>query len=174
MEFDIPTGREVLARTPNTLDAWLRGLPHHWVDRNEGGDTWSPFDIVGHLISGEESDWIPRARSILAHGDSATFEPFNRTAMVEANRSRTIEELLDRFHEARRVSLSALDALHLTAADLDRTGRHPEFGVVTLGQLLATWVAHDLAHLGQIARVMARQYAVEVGPWRAYLRILQP
>jgi hypothetical protein len=163
---------EILSRTPSMLDAQLRGLPDGWVTAHEGGQTWSPFDVVGHLIHGDQTDWIPRARMILEEGESRAFEKFDRFAQFDASRNRTLASLLDEFAALRRDNLRQLAALHLTDADLDRRGRHPELGVVTMRQLLSTWVAHDLDHLVQIARVLARQYSDEVGPWRAYLRII--
>jgi hypothetical protein len=171
-DFSLDEGMAVLARTPATLDAMLRGLPPGWTSGHEGGDTWSPVDVVGHLVHGERTDWLPRVRIILADGESRPFPPFNRLAQFDAFRDRTLESLLDEFAALRRESLAALDALQLTGSDLDRTGQHPAFGRVTLRQLLATWVAHDLDHVVQIARVMARQYSDEVGPWRAYLGII--
>ncbi len=161
----------ILARTPATLDALLRGLPDDWIAAHEGGDTWSPYDVVGHLIHGERADWIPRARIILEHGEARAFEPFDRLAQFEESRGRSLEELLDMFAAERERSLRDLAGLQLTDADLDRRGCHPAFGTVTLRQLLATWVAHDLDHVMQIARVLGSQYADEVGPWRAYLRV---
>ena len=151
----------ILARTPATLDALLRGLPDGWIVAHEGGETWSPFDVIGHLIHGERTDWIPRARIILERGEARAFDKFDRFAQVTVSQGRTLASLLDE-----------LAALRLTDADLDRHGRHPELGVVTLRQLLATWVAHDLDHVVQISRVLARQYSDEVGPWRAYLRVI--
>lgn len=162
----------VLARTPATLDALLRGLPDDWVTANEGAETWSPFDVLGHLIHGEKTDWVPRARIILEHGDARAFEPFDRFAQFGESQGRTVTSLLDEFAELRRQSLRALAALQITNANLDRRGWHPAFGVVTLRQLLATWVAHDLNHIGQIARAMARPYQDAVGPWRAYLGVM--
>ena len=162
----------LLARTPATLDTLLRGLPAWWTAANEGPDTWSAFDVIGHLVHGEETDWMPRVKIILEHGDSRTFEKFNREAQFEASSPATLESRLDEFAALRRDNLRELEALKLTEADLDRTGRHPAFGVVTLRQLLATWVAHDLDHVMQIARVLGRQYAGDVGPWRAYLRVI--
>jgi hypothetical protein len=162
----------ILTRTPAMLDAMLRGLPAGWIGANEGGTTWSPFDVVGHLIHGERTDWIPRARMILEHGDSRGFDKFDRFAQFTASEGRTLASLLDEFAAARRDSLRELASLQVADADLDRRGRHPELGPVTLRHLLATWVAHDLDHVVQIARVMARQYSDEVGPWRAYLRII--
>jgi hypothetical protein len=162
----------ILERTPSALDALLRGLPTDWIFANEGGDTWSPFDVIGHLIHGEQTDWMPRVRIILDHGDRRAFDKFDRFAQFRHSEGRTLASLLDEFAAARRDNLRDLAALGLTEADLDRRGRHPELGTVTLGQLLATWVAHDLDHVMQISRVLARQYTDEVGPWRAYLRII--
>jgi len=162
----------LLARTPATLDSLLRGLPDTWIAANEGDNTWSPFDVVGHLIHGEQTDWVPRARIIMQHGDSRPFEKFDRFAQFADSEGRTLESLLDEFAALRQTSLRELAAMNITAADLDRRGRHPELGGVTLGQLLSTWVAHDLDHVVQISRVLARQYSDEVGPWRAYLRII--
>ncbi len=163
----------LLARTPATLDALLRGLPEDWIVANEGGDTWSPFDVVGHLIHGERMNWVPRVRMILEHGEARAFEPLDRLAQFAESEGRTLASLLDEFAVRRQESLRELAALQLTIADLDRPGRHPAFGPVTLRQLLATWVAHDFDHLMQISRVLARQYSDEVGPWRAYLRIIR-
>ena len=162
----------ILARTPATLDALLRGLPDGWVEAHEGGETWSPFDVIGHLIHGEQTDWIPRARIILEQGEARAFDKFDRFAQSAGSEGRTLASLLDEFATLRRENLRELAALGLTDADLDRRGRHPELGLVTLRQLLATWVAHDLDHVVQISRALARQYSDEVGPWRAYLRIV--
>lgn len=162
----------ILSRTPATLDAFLRGLPDGWIAAHEGEETWSPFDVIGHLIYGERTDWVPRAKMILEYGDVRAFDPFDRFAQFAASEGRTLDRLLDEFAALRRESLRQLAALRVADAELDRRGLHPELGVVTLRQLLATWVAHDLDHVMQIARVLARQYADEVGPWRAYLRII--
>jgi len=170
--FVMKEGVAMLARTPGALDALLRGLPEGWITAHEGGATWSPFDIVGHLIHGERTDWIPRARMILEHGETRAFDSFDRFAQFAASQGRALSSLLDEFTALRTQSLSDLTALRITDADLDRRGRHPELGVVTLRQLLATWVAHDLDHVMQISRVLARQYSDDVGPWRAYLRII--
>jgi hypothetical protein len=163
---------EILSRTPAALDALLRGLPDVWISANEGGDTWSPYDVIGHLIHGERTDWVPRARIIVRQGEARPFDRFDRFAQLAASEGRTLASLLDEFAALRAESLRELAALRLTDADLERRGRHPELGVVTLRQLLATWVAHDLDHVVQISRVLARQYSDEVGPWRAYLRII--
>jgi hypothetical protein len=162
----------MLQRTPVVIDALLRGLPDNWVTADEGVGTWSPFDVVGHLIHGERTNWMPRARMILEQGESRTFDRFDRTAQVSESTGTTLADLLDELATERRRNLSQLAAMQLTDADLDRRGRHPEFGLVTLRQLLATWVAHDLDHIMQIARVLGRQYSDEVGPWRAYLRVI--
>jgi hypothetical protein len=162
----------ILTRTPSTLDALLRGLPDGWSAATEGTKTWSPFDVVGHLIHGERTDWIPRARIILEHGEARAFEKFDRFAQFAVSEDRSLASLLDEFAMLRQDNLRALEALRVTEKDLDRRGLHPELGVVSLRQLLATWVAHDLDHVVQISRVIARQYSDEVGPWRAYLRII--
>ncbi|MBM3817600.1 MAG: DinB family protein [Acidimicrobiia bacterium] len=170
--FALDEAVAILSRTPATLDALLRGLPDGWTSAHEGGDTWSPFDVLGHLIHGERTDWMPRARIILEHGEARAFETFDRFAQFRESEGKTLPQLLDEFGALRRESLRALAALHVTDAALDRRGRHPALGVVTLRQLLATWVAHDLDHLVQISRVIAKQYAEEVGPWREYLRVI--
>jgi uncharacterized damage-inducible protein DinB len=162
----------MLARTPAMLDVWLRPLPAAWATANEGNATWSTFDVVGHLIHGERTDWIPRARIIMSDGETRPFEPFDRFAQFEHSRGRTLPALLDEFTQLRTRSLQDLAALQISDADLQRTGHHPALGTVTLGQLLATWVAHDLDHIAQIARVLAAQYAGTVGPWRDYLRVI--
>lgn len=173
MRYAIADAVVVLARTPGTLRAMLSGLPDAWVRSNEGPGTWSPFDVVGHLIHGERTDWIPRAEHILQHGDAVPFPPFDREAMFEASRGRSIDELLDTFAGLRATSLARLQSLELRDVDLQRHGTHPEFGPVELRQHLATWVAHDLGHIAQIARTMAHQYLDAVGPWRQYLSVLR-
>ena len=162
----------ILARTPATVDALLRGPPDGWIAADEGGDTWSPFDVVGHLSHGERTDWMPRARIIVEQGEARAFDRFDRLAQFRESNGRALASLLDEFASLRRDNLRELEAMGLTDADLDRHGRHPELGVVTLRQLLSTWVAHDLDHVVQVSRVLARQYSDEVGPWRAYLRII--
>ena len=163
----------VLERTPRTLDALLRDLPDEWTRVNEGQGTWSPYDIVGHLIHGERTDWIPRAKMILECGETKTFERFDRLAQERESQGRSLAQLLDEFARVRAKSLDDLRSLNLLPGDLDRRGRHPVFGAVTLGQLLATWAAHDLTHLHQISRVMAHQYREAVGPWTVFLGVLQ-
>ena len=171
-QFALDEAIAILSRTPATLDALLRGLPDSWLSANEGPDTWSAFDVVGHLIHGERTDWMPRVRRLLDEGESRAFDPFDRFAQAAESVGKSMDDLLDGFTSLRAASLRDLRALALTGDDLARTGRHPAFGVVTLRQLLATWVAHDLDHVTQIARVMARRYADEVGPWREYLRVI--
>jgi hypothetical protein len=173
MDYNLDQACAVLERTPRVLQSLLSGLPPGWTTCNEGPATWSPFDVIGHLIDGEETDWIPRARIILEHGEARPFTPFDRFRHARLNHGRPLEELLERFASQRFSNLAALRGWHLTPADLARTGIHPELGRVTLAQHLATWVAHDLDHIGQTVRVMAKQYAQAAGPWRAYLRVLQ-
>jgi hypothetical protein len=169
--FTLDDAVPVLARTPAVLRSLLADLPEPWVTATEGEGTWSPYDVVGHLIHGERTDWIPRLEHILRHGEAVPFPPFDRFAMFEASRGRTLAELLDTFAELRVVGVDRLRSL-LSPGDLARRGTHPELGTVTLGQHLSTWVAHDLSHIGQIVRVMARRYATAVGPWRRYLPLL--
>ena len=170
--FDLAEATALLARTPRVLDAWLRGLPEPWLRATEGPDTWSPCDVVGHLLHGEETDWIARAEIIRTHGPTRAFDPFDRFAMFEKSKGMTIDDLLDAFAEARAQNLATLQSWQLGPDDFALEGRHPELGPVTLGQLLATWTAHDLGHLRQIARTMARRYTADVGPWRQYLSVL--
>ncbi|MBI5433537.1 MAG: DinB family protein [Planctomycetes bacterium] len=172
--FDLEGARQVLANTPGVLRAWLAGQDERWTHANYGANTFSPFDIVGHLIHGELTDWIPRAKHILERGDTTPFEPFDRFAMHAASEGRTLAELVGEFAQLRAESLRSLDALRLGESDFSRTGLHPALGRVTLGQLLATWVVHDLNHLHQLAKCQASQYRDEVGPWRAYLPLLPP
>jgi hypothetical protein len=172
MEFDLGSAFAILGRTPRVVRALLEGLPDKWTRSNEGGESWSPFDVVGHLIHGEKTDWIPRAKRILERGESEPFEPFDRFAQFELSKGKELGELLDEFESRRADNLRTLRELRLGAGDLERRGLHPDLGPVTLGQLLATWVAHDLSHVRQIARVMARQYRDEVGPWTAYFPVL--
>lgn len=170
LTFSLPEAAALLARTPAILADWLEGVPASWIAVRERPETWSAEEILGHLIHGERTDWIPRACHILA-GDGTPFTPFDREAMLRRP-SLPVGELLQEFAAARRESLATLDAMQLGDADLGRTGTHPELGRVTLRQLLASWVVHDLSHIGQIARVMAKAYRAEVGPWRAYLPIV--
>src|ERR1051325_4244893 len=164
-EFNLQDTIALLARTPATLDALLRDLPEAWTHRNEGGDSWTAYDVVGHLIHGERTDWMPRARRILESGDSRAFDPFDRLAQQRDSQGKTLPQLLDEFARLRSENLDALRTLNLHPADFERRGRHPALGVVTLSQLLATWAAHDLTHLHQLSRIMAHQYRDAVGPW---------
>jgi DinB superfamily len=173
MDFDLSRGVAILRRTPAALRALLLDLPDEWARGREGSDTWSPFDVVGHLIDGEETDWIPRVRIILAQGPDRRFAPFDRFRHLRLNQGRTMGELLARFAALRARSLHELEELDPGRDQWRLTGEHPELGPVTLEQLLATWVAHDLGHIAQIARVMAKQYRDAVGPWEAYLPVLR-
>jgi hypothetical protein len=172
MDFQLDKGLLVLERTPQTLRAMLSGLPSEWIDATEGPETWSPYVIVGHLIHGERTDWIPRAEIILVQGEQRTFTPFDRFAQFKESEGKSLADLLDEFHAIRKANIAILESWHLTDAHMSLEGQHPEFGNVTLSQLLATWVAHDLGHIAQAARVMAKQYRGAVGPWRAYLPVM--
>jgi hypothetical protein len=172
MDFELTAGMTILERTPNTLRAMLAGLPPSWIDATEGPETWSPYVIVGHLIHGERTDWIPRAQIVLAQGRDRRFAPYDRFAQFQESQGKSLGELLDEFAHLRARNLDTLTGWHLTDAQLALEGDHPAFGPVTLRQLLATWVAHDLAHVAQTARVMAKQYRDAVGPWRAYLPVM--
>lgn len=173
MSFDLPETLDVLSRTPNVVGTLLRGTSDSWHARKDGPDAWSAFDVVGHLIHGEETEWIPRARIILEHGETRPFEPFDRFAQIKASVGWSLDRLLDRFAELRRSNLEVVRGWRLTEAQFALPGRHPELGAVTLGQLLATWAVHDLNHIAQISRVMAKRYTEEVGVWRAYLSVLR-
>jgi hypothetical protein len=172
VSFDLSETLDILERTPAVVNTLLRGTSASWHSVNEGPDTWSAFDVVGHLIFAEETDWVPRARIILEHGEDRPFEPFDRFAQLTRFADWTLDALLDRFAELREANLETVRGWELTEDQLALPGRHPELGPVTLGQLLATWTVHDLNHIAQISRVMAKRYAHEVGPWRAYLSIL--
>lgn len=170
--FSLPDTLEILERTPTTLRVWLDGVSDTWLDQTEGGDTFSPRDVVGHLIHGEKTDWMPRLRQVMAgHGDRP-FEPFDRFAMRDERAPAPIAALLNEFVRLREANLVALKQMDLTEADMQRTGIHPAIGKVTIEQLLATWTAHDLAHIAQIARTMAKRYSTAVGPWRSHLRVM--
>lgn len=171
-ELNLVEAIALLRKTPGLLTSWLSGIPAVWVDSDTGPETFSPFDVVGHLIHGEKADWIPRLRIILEHGEKKPFEPFDRFAMYEASKGKSLAMLLDEFAELRAENLKELQRLNLSDSDLQKEGIHPEFGRVTASQLIATWAVHDLNHIGQIARTMAFRYREEVGPWRKYLSIL--
>ena len=172
MEFELDKGIAVLERTPRVLRAMLSGLPSEWIDATEGPETWSPYVIVGHLIHGERTDWIPRAKIILAQGEQRRFTPFDRFAQFKESEGKSLAQLLDEFEAIRKENVATLESWNLTDVQLGLEGQHPEFGEVSLRQLLATWVAHDLSHIAQAARVMAKQYREAVGPWRAYLPVM--
>ncbi|MEP0984167.1 DinB family protein [Ekhidna sp.] len=172
MQFDLEKSIPILERTPDILNQLLRNLPNDWVSHNEGPDTWSPFDVVGHLIHGENTDWIPRVKIILAYSDGKAFEPFDRFAQYELSKGKTLDSLLGEFQLLRKKNIQELKGLKLTDQDLLKTGRHPELGIITLKNLLAAWVVHDLGHINQITRVMARQYTHEVGVWTQYMKVL--
>jgi hypothetical protein len=172
-KFSLTESIALLTRTPATLNALLRGLPDMWTHSNEGKDTWSAFDIVGHLIVADRADWMLRVRTILEHGDARPFDPFDRFAQTKVSEGKSLEQLLDDFARLRSESLAALQALNLQSADLARRGTHPALGPVTLSELLATWAVHDLTHLHQLSRVIAYQYRDAVGPWSAFLGVLK-
>jgi len=172
VSFDLPETLDILERTPAVVGDLLRGTSGAWHAMNQGPGTWSAFDVVGHLIHGEETDWVPRARIILEHGEGRPFEPFDRFAQFNRFEGWSLENLLDRFAELRHGNLEIVRDWRLTEAQLALPGRHPELGPVTLRQLLATWAVHDLNHIAQIARVMAKRYTEDVGAWRNYLSIL--
>jgi uncharacterized damage-inducible protein DinB len=173
MQYDMQQATALLRRTPAVLDALLRDLPDELTRANEGGQTWSAYDIVGHLVHGEQTEWMSRLRMILECGETRTFERFDRLAQERESVGKTLGQLLDEFAHARSRNLDELRALNLQLPDLERRGRHPVFGTVRLGHLLATWPAHDMTHLHQISRVMAHQYRDLVGPWSVYLGVLQ-
>jgi hypothetical protein len=172
-KFSLAESIALLTRTPATLNALLRGLPDMWTHSNEGKETWSAFDIVGHLIIADRTDWMPRVRTILEHGEARPFDPFDRFAQTRESLGKSLEQLLDDFALVRNESVAALQALNLQPADLARRGTHPALGAVTLSELLATWAVHDLTHLHQLSRVMAYHYRDAVGPWSAFLGVLK-
>lgn len=173
MNFTLERSLEILTRTPKVLNALLTGISADWTSANEGGETWSAYDVVGHLIHGEKTDWIPRIEIILSGKADKTFQPYNRFAQFEESRGKTLMQLLAEFARIREANVQKLKSKSLTAEHLEKTGIHPAFGQVTLAQLISTWTVHDLNHVAQISRVIARQYEVEVGPWKAYLGILK-
>jgi DinB superfamily len=173
MDHNLDHTIALLTRTPIMLNTLLRDLPDAWTLGREGEKTWSPYDIIGHLIHGELTDWIPRAKRILEFGESKAFEPFDRLAQERESKGKSLPQLLDEFARVRAVNINQLCALNLQPSDFERRGRHPALGVVTLSQLLATWATHDLTHLHQLSRVMAHQYREAVGPWSAFLGVLQ-
>lgn len=173
MEHNLPDTISFLARTPTALNSLLRDLPDSWTFRNEGENTWSAFDVIAHLIHAERTDWIPRTKIVLQFGDTQPFESFDRGGHVRESQGKSLGQLLDEFARLRSENLNELRGLDLTPEHLARRGQHPSLGVVTLSELLATWVVHDLTHLHQLSRIMAHQYREAVGPWSAYLGVLQ-
>ena len=164
---------EILERTPVVLKNLLEGLSVEWTSNNEGGETWSAYDVIGHLIHGEKTDWLTRVELILSENAEKKFQPFDRFAQFENSKGKTLKQLLHEFTEVRSANIKRLKSLNITERDLEKTGVHPTFGEVTLSQLLSTWTVHDLDHISQIARVMAKQYKNEVGPWIEFLKILK-
>jgi DinB family protein len=173
MDHDLQQTISLLSRTPASLDALLRGLPAEWTQKDEGESSWTVFGVVGHLVYGERSDWMTRAKIILQFGETRTFDPFDRLGQQREAQGKTLDQLLDDFARLRAENLRELNAFNLRPEDLALHGRHPAFGSVTLSQLLATWAIHDLTHLHQISRIMAHQYRETVGPWSRYLGVLQ-
>ncbi|GJM23640.1 MAG: hypothetical protein DHS20C16_00550 [Phycisphaerae bacterium] len=171
LDFNLEESADVLSRTPGVLKAMLSSLPEHWTSNNYGADTFSPFDVVGHLIHGDQTDWITRTRQILETQDTEPFVPFDRYAMYEKSQGKTIAELLDEFEQVRSEALDDLTNLGITGAQLELTGKHPVLGSVKLRELLATWVAHDLNHIHQVAKCMAHQYKDAIGPWVGHLGV---
>ncbi len=173
MTFKIDQAIDLLERTPEALKAMLSGLSNDWTRANEGGDSWSPFDVVGHLVHGERTDWIPRIFIIMNDSDQKTFHPYDRFAQFEESKGKSLEDLLEEFESLRRSNLEQLKGFNLTESDLQRSGIHPSLGPVTLLNLLSAWVVHDQGHIAQISRVLAKQYKDEVGPWTKYMTILK-
>lgn len=172
MKYSLQRSYEILDRTPAVLQALLAGLPDDWVIPNEGPETFSPYDVAGHLIHGEKTDWVVRAKMILEFGNTKTFERYDRFAQYVESKGKSLQQLLDEFASLRKKNMIWFKALNLTEDDLDKKGMHPVLGEVTLRNLLATWVAHDLTHIAQVTRVMAKQYKEEMGPWPEFFRIL--
>ncbi|MGE5107520.1 MAG: DinB family protein [Sphingobacteriales bacterium] len=172
MKYSVNKSIEILERTASVLKTLLPNLHNDWVSNNEGPETFSPYDVIGHLIHGEKTDWVPRAKIILEHGTAKPFTPWDRFAQFEESKGKTLQQLLDEFETVRKENILWLKSLNLSETDLDKKGMHPRLGEVTLRNLLATWVVHDLTHIAQITRVMAKQYKEEMGPWPEFFRIL--
>lgn len=172
MKFSLDKSYEILERTPSVLRTLLTGLSDDWIMNNEGPETFSPYDVIGHLIHGEKTDWRDRTIMILEHGTAKSFVPFDRFAQFEASKGKSLTTLLDEFEKIRATNLAWLKSLNLTEEDFDKMGSHPSLGQVTLHQLLSTWVIHDLTHIAQVTRVMAKQYKDEIGPWLEFFRIM--
>ena len=173
MEFSIDKSIELLERTPHVLIQLTNNLSADWTMNNEGGETWSVFDVIGHLIHGEKTDWMTRIYIILSEGGNKEFKPFERFAQLEESKGKSLEQLLNEFVAVRELSLTKLKGLNLKENDFNKTGIHPKFGAVTLSQLIAAWTVHDLDHISQISRVMAKQYKEQTGPWVEYMKILR-
>ena len=172
MKYKLKESREILERTPYIIQAFLKNISSDWAKQNEGGESWSPYEILGHLIHGERTDWIPRCQIILDFGTSHPFTPFDRNAQKNESKGKSLSQLIDEFKKLRKENLAKLDAMELTEEDLEKKGMHPALGEVNLSELLASWTVHDLSHIAQIARVMAKQYRNEIGPWEEYLTIV--
>lgn len=173
MNFSLSKSIEILEKTPAVLIQLTKGLSEEWILNNEGVDTWSVFDVIGHLIHGEKTDWMKRIEIILNENSDKHFYPFDRFAQFDASKGKSLEALLEEFKEARELNLEKLNKVDLSNEDYSKTGIHPAFGVVTLSQLISTWVVHDLDHISQISRIMAKQYKEQTGPWIEYLKILK-
>ena len=173
MKFQVKQAVEILSNTPSVVKHLLSNLSNEWIEKSANSDEWNAFDIVGHYIHGEETDWIPRAEIILQQGENITFEPFDRFAQFETSRGKTLGELLENFAGLRTKSLETLQSWNLTGEQLQLKGIHPELGEVNLEQLLSTWVVHDLTHIRQIVQVLAKKYGENVGVWQEYLLILK-
>ncbi|MEO1049738.1 MAG: DinB family protein [Bacteroidota bacterium] len=174
MKFNLAASIDILERTPSVLNTLLSGLSEDWTMHNEGPETWSPYDVMGHLIHGEQTDWIPRTEIILSDSEDKRFTPFDRFAQFEASKGKSLQDLLSEFEHLRGENIAKLKAFNLTEEDLIKTGTHPAFGDITLKDMLSAWTVHDLGHIVQISRVMAKQYIEEVGPWTQYLAVLNP
>jgi hypothetical protein len=172
MEYNIDKAIQVLERTPQTLRSLLQGLDDEWINSNEGPDTFSPYDVLGHLVHGEITDWVSRTKRILKEGEAVPFDKFDRFAMYEESKGKSLDQLLDEFETLRTKNLQWLRVQNISGEDLAKKGTHPLLGAVTLANLLSTWVAHDLTHIAQISRVMAKQYKGAIGPWTEFFRIL--
>ncbi|MDC8005996.1 DinB family protein [Aureisphaera galaxeae] len=172
MKYNLNEAISVLERTPSVMRSLLSGLPDVWTQQNEGGDSWSPYDVIGHLVHGEKTDWMPRLEIVLSDGPKKTFDPYDRFAQFKMSEGKTLEDLLGEFESLRTSNLDTLRSKNLTEQDLSKQANHPELGPVELREMLAAWVVHDLGHIAQISRVMAKQYKNEVGPWPKYLTIL--
>ena len=173
MKFDMNKSLQILERTPQVVEVLLKGLDEEWIINNEGGNTWSPYDVVGHFVIAEKTNWIPRIKSITGTDSSKKFPPFDRFGMFEDSKGKSLGDLIEEFKRLRKQNVLQLKSIVTSESLLDQTGIHPEFGEVTLRQLLSTWVVHDFTHLSQIIRVMAKQYKEATGPWAAYLSVVK-